>query len=148
MLESLFGPVLATGTNAPDFSLPDQDGNRFSLSELKGRNVVLIFYPRDETPVCRRQLCEFRDEATAWSRNNTQVFGVNPQDSTSHSSFRNRHRLPFPLLIDQGGRVASAYHSGWRMLVRRTVYLIDPNGKVAYAARGKPSPSEVLAAAK
>ena len=147
MLNAILGGTLPVGTPAPTFSLPDQDGNLVSLAQLRGQNVVLIFYPRDETTVCRKQLCEFRDASAVWSRQNTVVFGINPQDAASHRDFRHRHKFPFPLLVDTGGRVAAAYQAGWRVLVRRTVYLIDPAGNIAYAARGKPDPSAVLAAA-
>lgn len=145
---SLFsGPPLAVGTEAPDFTIPDQDGRPVSLRAMRGKNVVLVFYPGDETPVCRKQLCEFRDQAQLWQRKNTVVFGVNPASAKSHSGFRANNKLGFPLLVDAGGRVSEAYLSkGW-FWTTRTVYLIGPDGKVRFAKRGKPDPSEVLASA-
>jgi thioredoxin-dependent peroxiredoxin len=147
MLASLFSSPLAIGSTAPDFTLPDQLGHAVHLADLLGQNVVLVFYPGDDTTVCRRQLCEFRDSWNAARAHNTLVFGVNPQNAGSHQKFQARYDFPFPLLVDQGKRVASLYHAGG-LIVRRTVYLIGPDGVIRYARRGKPSVSEVLAAAE
>ncbi len=142
-----FEAPLPPGSPAPDFSLPDQDGNLVTLSALHGRNVVLIFYPGDGTPVCRKQLCEFRDSWEAARASETVVLAINPQSASSHAAFRARHRLPFPLLVDEGGRVARLYRAGgwW---VKRTVYLVGRSGTIRYAKRGTPPPAEVLAAAE
>jgi peroxiredoxin Q/BCP len=147
MLSFLYGSPLALGTEAPDFTLPDQDGNSVSLSSLRGHNVVLVFYPRDETPVCRKQLCEFRDQAQLTSSKDALVYGVNPGHASSHAGFREKLHLPFPLLIDEGGRVAKMYQSKGLLWPIRTVYLIGRDGKILHAQRGKPTPEEVLAAA-
>jgi thioredoxin-dependent peroxiredoxin len=147
MLNWLFSDPLPIGTQAPDFTLPDQDGNRVSLAALRGKNVVLVFYPRDETSVCTQQLCEFRDRWPDVQSKNTLVFGVNPQDAASHAKFREHRRYPFPLLTDEGQKVGELYHARG-LIVKRTVYLIDPPGIIRYAKRGKPDPSEVLAAAR
>lgn len=146
MLDWLFSDPLAVGTAAPDFTLPDQDGNQVSLAALRGRNVVLVFYPRDETSVCTKQLCEFRDRWPDVQSKNTVVFGVNPQDRASHAKFRNHRQYPFPLLTDEGQKMGEAYHTRG-LIVKRTVYLIGPDGIIRYAKRGKPEPTEVLAAA-
>jgi peroxiredoxin Q/BCP len=146
MLSWLFSEPLAVGATAPDFSLPDQDGNLVTLSALRGRNVVLVFYPADETTICRQQLCEFRDQWRLAQQKNTLVFGVNPQGAESHKKFRDRRALPFPLLIDRGQKVGEMYHARG-LAVKRTVYLIGPDGVIRYARRGKPEPGEVLAAA-
>lgn len=146
MFDWLFEQPLAPGSPAPDFTLPDQDGNRVTLSELRGRNVVLVFYPADETPTCRRQLCEFRDNWPLAESKNTAVFGVNPSSAASHARFREKREFPFPLLVDEGKRVADLYHAGG-LIVRRTVYLIGPDGLIRFAQRGKPEPEQVLAAA-
>jgi peroxiredoxin Q/BCP len=146
MLSSLFSDPLPVGTPAPDWNLRDQDGNVVSLASLRGKNVVLVFYPRDETPTCRAQLCEFRD---AWDQaiaKNTVVFGINPQKASSHAGFRENNHLPFPLLVDEGGKVCSAYNTRG-LMTKRTVYLIGPDGIIRYANRGKPSVAEVLAKA-
>jgi len=146
MFSSLFSGPLATGIPAPDFTLPDQRGQPVHLAGLRGKNVVLVFYPGDDTAVCRRQLCEFRDSWGPAQDRNTLVFGVNPQNSASHLKFQERYSFPFPLLVDKGQHVAAQYKAGG-LIVRRTVYLIGPDGVIRYARRGKPVVSEVLAAA-
>jgi thioredoxin-dependent peroxiredoxin len=146
MLDWLFSDPLAVGTKAPDFTLPDQDGNLVSLGALRGKNVVLVFYPRDETSVCTQQLCEFRDQWAEVKAKNAVVFGVNPQGSASHAKFREHHRYPFPLLSDEGQKMGELYHAKG-LIVKRTVYLIGPDGVIRYAKRGKPEPAEVLASA-
>jgi peroxiredoxin Q/BCP len=143
---SWFAPLLSLGQPAPDFTLPDDAGRAVQLSEHRGRNaVVLVFYPMDETPGCRAQLCEIRDRWTDFERQGIAVYGVNPGSAASHAKFRAKHWYPFPLLVDKGQRVAQAY--GAKGLVpRRTVYGIDLKGRVAFAERGKPAPDRVLAA--
>ena len=147
MLSSLFSDPLPVGSAAPDWTMLDQDGNPVALSSLRGKNVVLVFYPRDETPVCRAQLCEFRDAWEEAKAKNTVVFGVNPQSASSHAGFRNANRLPFPLLVDEGGQVCNAYKTK-SLMTKRTVYLIGPDGVIRYARRGKPPVAEVLASAE
>jgi len=142
----LFSGPLPAGAPAPDFALPDESGRLVRLAELRGQNVVLIFYPGDETPGCRRQLCEFRDNWEKARAANTLVFGVNPQTAESHARFRRRNRLPFPLLVDASQQVAALYRAKG-LIVRRTVYLIGTDGIIRYARRGKPPVEEVLAAA-
>ena len=145
---SLFaGSPLPPGTPAPDFTLLDQDGNEVTLSALRGKNVVLIFYPSDNTPVCTRQLCEFRDEAALVASRDTVVFGVNPSGPRRHSGFRDKHGFPFPLLVDDSAKVAKLYNASGPLWIVRTVYLIGKDGLIRYAQRGKPAPEEVLAAA-
>jgi peroxiredoxin Q/BCP len=141
-----FSDPLPVGTLAPDFSLPDQNGKIVSLTALRGHNVVLVFYPGDDTTVCRQQLCEFRDRWAAAQQNNTLVFGVNPQSAQSHVKFQEKSRLPFPLLVDPGQKMGEMYHTRG-LMVKRTVYLIGPDGCIRYAKRGMPDPDEVLAAA-
>ncbi|MBX9600160.1 MAG: peroxiredoxin [Bryobacteraceae bacterium] len=146
MLSWLFSDPLPVGADAPDFALPDERGQVVRLSELRGSNVILVFYPGDETPVCTRQLCEFRDSWDQVRTRNAVVYGVNAQGAESHRRFAGNRRLPFPLLVDKGQKVGELYHTRG-LVVKRTVYLIGPDGKVRYARRGKPSPAEVLAAA-
>ena len=143
MLSWLFSGPLAIGSAAPDFTLPDQDGTPVTLSRLRGKNVVLVFYPADETRVCRQQLCEFRDMDQLASDRGVLVYGINPGSAQSHSSFRNKQKLPFPLLVDADKRVASLYHANGP-IVKRTVYLIGRNGIIRFAKRGKPVPEEVF----
>ena len=135
------------GSPAPGFTLPDQDGTPVALSQLRGRNVVLVFYPADETAVCTQQLCEFRDRWATVREKNTEVFGVNPAAPERHAKFRANRNFPFPLLADPGQKVAKLYNASALVVVKRTVYLIGPDGIIRYARRGKPEPEEVLAAA-
>lgn len=143
MFNWLFPDPLPVGLPAPDFSLPDQDGNVVSLAALRGHNVVLVFYPGDDTTVCRRQLCEFRDRWSDAKGKNTLVFGVNPQNAKSHAKFIDKSRLPFPLLVDQGQKMGAEYRTKG-LIVRRTVYLIGPDGVIRFARRGTPDAEEVL----
>jgi peroxiredoxin Q/BCP len=147
MLSWLFSDPLPVGEVAPDFALPDQDGNTVSLTGLSGKNVVLVFYPADETFVCTKQLCEFRDSWASAQQKDAVVLGVNPAGAQRHADFRSHHQLPFPLLVDSGQQVASSYHANG-LIVKRTVYLIGKSGKIRYARRGKPDPQEVLATAE
>jgi peroxiredoxin Q/BCP len=146
-LLGFFSQPLPVGSLAPDFSLPDQDGKLVSLSGLRGRNVVLVFYPADDTSVCTQQLCEFRDRWTLVEQKNVVVLGMNPAKGSSHSKFRERYQLPLPILVDRGQKVGAAYRARGLVVPRRTVYLIGPDGVIRYARRGKPEPEEVLAAA-
>ena len=146
MLSWLFSGPLAIGSAAPDFTLPDQDGTPVTLSGLRGKNVVLVFYPADETRVCRQQLCEFRDVRQLAGDRGVLVYGINPGSAESHSSFRNKQNLPFPLLVDADKRVASLYHANG-LIVKRTVYLVGRDGMIRFAKRGKPKPEEVFSLA-
>jgi peroxiredoxin Q/BCP len=145
MLERFFSDPLPTGMIAPDFALPDDAGNPVRLSALRGKYVVLVFYPGDSTPGCTRQLCQLRDSWENARARGVEVFGVNPQSAASHAGFRRHHKLPFPLLVDSGRTVASRYNANG-IIVKRTVYLIGPDGVIRFARRGMPSPEEVLAA--
>ena len=143
MLDWLFSEPLPVGASAPDFSVPDQDGKAVSLGGLRGKNVVLVFYPGDDTPGCTKQLCEFRDAWAEAQRRNTLVFGVNPQKAGSHAKFIRKFRLPFPLLVDEGQKLGALYHAKG-LIVKRTVYLIGPGGIIRFARRGMPEAREVL----
>ena len=143
MLDWLFSDPLPVGTPAPDFSLPDQDGKTVSLAALRGHNVVLVFYPGDDTPGCTKQLCEFRDGWIEAQRKNTLVFGVNSQKAGSHTKFIRKFGLPFPLLVDEGQKMGALYRTKG-LIVKRTVYLIGPDGVIRFARRGMPAPGEVL----
>jgi peroxiredoxin Q/BCP len=142
----LFSNPLPVGSLAPDFTLTDDTGQSVTLSALRGRNVVLIFYPGDETYVCTKQLCALRDHWPDLEARNAVAFGVNPADQARHARFRSHHNFPFPLLVDRGRQVARLYHASG-LIIKRTVYLIGPDGIIRYAARGNPSPTEVLKAA-
>lgn len=143
MFSWLFSSPLAVGTPAPDFALPDDSGRVVTLSGLAGKRVVLVFYPGDDTPGCTKQLCQFRDDWSDAQKAGVQVFGVNPGNARSHGKFRQKYHLPFPLLVDQGQKVAELYHANG-IIVKRTVYGIGADGKIRFASRGMPSPAEVL----
>ena len=140
-----FRPLLSIGSSAPDFTLPDQDGHAVTLSSFRGRSVVLVFYPGDDTRICTSQLCEWRDQEGELSRRGVQVLGINPQSEAKHQAFRNRYRFSFPLLVDAGRQVARSFAADG-LVVRRTVYGIDAEGCIRLAERGKPAVERVLEA--
>lgn len=146
MFRWLFDRPLEAGVPAPEFVLPDQDGSPVALAGFRGRNVLLVFYPGDDTPVCRRQFCELRDSFHALRDKGVAVLGVNPQNAASHARFREKHGFTFPLLVDAGQKVARLYRASG-LFVRRTVYLIGPDGRIRYARRGRPAVEEALAGA-
>lgn len=142
------GEMLKVGEMAPDFRVRDEQGREQSLAEYRGRqNVVLIFYPANETPGCTAQLCSARDDWKRYQELNVQVFGVNPGSADSHAKFSARHNFPFPLLADTEGELVRQYGSrGLMGVVKRTVYGIDKEGRIVFAQRGMPSTTEILAA--
>jgi len=125
----------SVGAPAPEFELPDQDGQLHSLEDYRQQWVVLYFYPKDETPGCTTEACEFRDNIFAFRRLNAQVVGISLDDVESHKQFAEKHGLPFPLLADVDGRTADAYGVKTRMfgmlVAKRHTFVIDPEGKVA-----------------
>jgi peroxiredoxin Q/BCP len=129
---------LRVGDLAPDFNLPDDRGRNVRLSELRGRPVVLYFYPKDDTPGCTTEACGFRDQFAEYVDNAIVVLGISPDAVASHAGFRDKFSLPFPLLADEGHAVASAY-GVWgpkTMMGReyegvlRTTFLIGPDGRL------------------
>jgi len=140
--------LIPTGEPAPDFTAALSDGGSFTLSSIHGqKRLVLVFYPGDNTPTCTAQLCAMRDEWEHLQARDTFVYGVNPAGAAKHAAFAKHNRFPFPLIADAGGKIAAAY--GCRMifgLIRRTVYIIDKQGQVAYVQRGNPTSEEILRA--
>ena len=140
--------LIPVGEPAPDFTCALSDGAQLTLSAWRGvERVVLVFYPGDNTPLCTSQLCALRDDWEQFGARETRVYGVNPAAQAKHAQFVAQHSFPFPLLADTGGQIAGAY--GCRMLfgiVRRTVYVIDRQGRVAFAERGSPAPASILRA--
>jgi peroxiredoxin Q/BCP len=127
------------GTDAPDFTLPDQDGNSVALSGLRGKWVVLYFYPRDDTPGCTKEACNFRDNNGAIQAAGAVVLGVSGDSTASHTKFAQKYGLPFPLLADAGNEVARSYGAWgekknygktYEGIIRSTM-VINPDGKVA-----------------
>lgn len=122
------------GEPAPGFELRDQDGEVRSLEDYRDKWVILYFYPRDDTPGCTTEACEFRDNVFAFKELNCQILGVSLDDDISHKEFAEKYSLPFPLLADTTGTTADAYGVktkmfGWTVAKRQT-FLIGPDGKV------------------
>jgi thioredoxin-dependent peroxiredoxin len=143
MFSWLWSDPLPAGSVAPDFSLPDESGRVVHLADLRGSNVVLVFYPGDDTSLCTRQLCQFRDDWGEARARAVEVFGVNPQSARKHGEFRRKYSFPFPLLVDAGQKVGALYHTNG-LIVKRTVYLIGGDGVIRFSRRGVPAPHDVL----
>jgi thioredoxin-dependent peroxiredoxin len=129
---------LPAGIPAPDFELLDDMNVLRKLSDFRGRNVVLYFYPADDTPGCTKEACNFRDDYSAYERAGIQILGVSPDSVKSHVKFKEKFQLPFPLLADEGHKVCDLYEVwGPKKFVGkeyegvlRTTFLIDENGQV------------------
>ena len=133
--------MLEVGTKAPDFTLPDQNGDLHSLSEYKGKKVILYFYPKDNTPGCTKQACGFAERYPQFTEKGAVVLGISKDSVASHKKFEEKYGLPFTLLSDPERKVIQAYDV-WKekmnygkvsMGVVRTTYLIDESGKIAKA---------------
>jgi peroxiredoxin Q/BCP len=133
--------TLAAGDKAPAFTLADQDGARVSLKDFKGGRVVIYFYPRDDTPGCTKEACQFNDNLRAFARAKVPVLGLSGDSAEKHKAFRAKYGLKFPLLTDADHSVGEAYGAwGEKTLygkksigVIRSTFLIAPDGKVARA---------------
>ena len=130
---------LEEGKPAPDFSLPSTEGKDVSLSQFIGKkNVVLYFYPKDDTPGCTKEACDFRDSIKKFATSDTVIFGVSADSIKSHDKFRQKYNLPFPLLSDEGKEVIKKYgvwaeksmYGKKYMGIERTTVVIDKQGKV------------------
>ena len=123
------------GDKAPDFSLPDQNGQIKKLSDFSGQWVVLYFYPKDDTPGCTKEACSFRDDLASLEKLGAKVLGVSIDNSDSHAKFASKYHLPFSLLADSDGKVAESYGALNNLLVikiaKRYTFLINPSGKIA-----------------
>ena len=133
--------MLEIGTKAPDFTLPDQDGNMHSLSEYRGKKVILYFYPKDNTAGCTKQACGFAERYPQFTEKGAVVLGVSKDSVASHKKFEEKYGLPFTLLADPELAAIQAYDV-WQekknygktyMGVVRTTYLIDEKGKIVKA---------------
>ncbi len=130
--------MLQPGDLAPDFTLPNPTGTLVSLSALRGKRVVLYFYPRDNTPGCTKQACGFRDAYADYQGRDLVVLGVSADDAKSHQKFSDKYSLPFPLLCDPEAQVATAYgvyglkkFMGKEFLgISRTTFVIGPDGNI------------------
>jgi thioredoxin-dependent peroxiredoxin len=131
-------PNLQEGDLAPEIALPTDSGKAFELSSLKGKNIVLYFYPKADTPGCTKEACSFRDASSHFSAANTVIVGVSPDTSEAQSKFKTKFSLPFVLLADADHRAAELY-GVWKeknmygrkyMGVERTTFVINPEGKI------------------
>jgi peroxiredoxin Q/BCP len=123
---------LAVGTDAPAFTTKDTNGNTVSLSDFKGKTVVLYFYPKDDTPGCTKQACSFRDNNEEYTRKDIVVLGVSADDEASHQAFTAKYNLNFPLLADTDHSLIKAYDVDGGGYAKRVTYVIDGNGKIIH----------------
>ena len=128
------------GLPAPEFSLNDDEGRTRVLSEFKGTKVVLYFYPKDDTPGCTTEACNFRDDYSAYVDSGITILGISPDSVKSHQKFREKYRLPFSLLADEDHKVAEAFGVWGKkkfmgkeyMGVLRTTFIVDEKGRIAH----------------
>jgi peroxiredoxin Q/BCP len=134
---------VAAGDKAPDFSAHDETGRAWSLKALKGKTVVLYFYPKDNTPGCTTEACDFRDRYDAFAKKKVVILGVSPDAAKSHAGFKAKHGLPFPLLVDEDKEISKAY-GVWKeksmygrkfMGIERSTFVIGKDGKIQDAIR-------------
>ncbi|TQX31056.1 thioredoxin-dependent thiol peroxidase [Clostridioides difficile] len=147
--------MLSIGTKAPEFTLEDKDGNKVSISDFKGKKVVVYFYPKDNTPGCTRQVCAFRNAYDGFKKEDVQVIGISKDSIKSHQKFAEKHELPFILLSDPD-LVAIKAFDVWKekkmygktaLGVVRATYIIDENGiieKVFEKAKPDTNAQEIL----
>lgn len=147
--------MLSIGTKAPEFTLEDKDGNKVSMSDFKGKKVVVYFYPKDNTPGCTRQACAFRNAYDGFKKEDVQVIGISKDSIKSHQKFAEKHKLPFILLSDPD-LVAIKAFDVWKekkmygktaLGVVRATYIIDENGiieKVFEKAKPDTNAQEIL----
>jgi thioredoxin-dependent peroxiredoxin len=138
LIDSLIGTGtgLTVGTKAPEFSLNDQHGKTISLADFRGKkSVVVYFYPKDDTPGCTAEACSFRDQFTEFSDAGAEVIGISSDSEASHKKFAEKHRLPFTLLSDRGGKVRSLFGvpATFGLLPGRVTFVIDKEGVVRHA---------------
>jgi peroxiredoxin Q/BCP len=127
---------ISTGDSAPSFALPATDGREVSLDDFRGRPVVLVFYPGDDTPVCTKQLNSYNDDLSQFEALNAQVLAISAQGIESHEKFAAKHGFRFPLLSDTDKSVAAAYGTlGPLGFPRRSIFVIDGEGTVVYVHR-------------
>jgi len=129
---------LEIGDKAPDFNLPASTGEKISLKSLKGKNIVLYFYPKDDTPGCTKEACSFRDDLAKFKKNSTIILGVSNDSLDSHEKFKTKYSLNFPLLSDEDQSISEKYgvykeknmygKKFWG--IERSTFVIDSEGKI------------------
>ena len=131
--------MLKEGDKAPEFTVKDDQGNSVTLKDLRGKKVVLYFYPKDDTPGCTKEACDFRDNLGRIHRKDAVVLGVSPDSEKKHQKFKTKYELTFPLLADEDKKIVTDY-GVWKeksmygrkyMGVERTTFIIDERGKIA-----------------
>jgi peroxiredoxin Q/BCP len=140
MPEPEITPVPQAGEMAPDFELPDAEGNQVSLAGLRGQKVIVYFYPKDDTPGCTTEACGFRDTWQELREQGVVILGISRDTPKSHAKFARKYGLPFTLLSDEGGVVAQRYgvwvqksmYGKQYMSMARTTFFIRPNGKIGH----------------
>jgi thioredoxin-dependent peroxiredoxin len=144
---------LQEGSTAPDFALQDGDGATWRLSDNRGKVVVLLFYPGDETPICTRQMCSVRDRWEDYSATGAEVVGISTNTVESHKAFADHHELPLRLLADVDRKIADLYGANSMIpgKVARSVFVIDPDGVIRYRdvrplGLFKPKDDDIIAA--
>jgi thioredoxin-dependent peroxiredoxin len=130
--------MVNVGDKAPAFDLMSDEGRQVRLRDFAGKNLILYFYPKDDTPGCTKEACAFRDDAAAFSKKNAMVIGISLDPVKSHQSFKKKFNLPFPLLSDEGAVVSKAYgvykkksmygRTYWG--IERSTFVIGPDGKI------------------
>ncbi|MEE9904366.1 peroxiredoxin [Chlorobium sp.] len=126
--------MIAENTKAPDFTLPDSEGNMISLSDYTGKKVLLVFYPGDDTPVCTTQLCSYRDNYTEFTKRDITILAVSTDTIDSHKQFGEKNSLPFTLLSDHDKQVSRLYDAmDFLGMSKRAYVLIDEQGMVRLA---------------
>lgn len=130
---------LKAGDQAPEFTLPNQEGKEVNLSDYKGQWVVLYFYPKNDTPGCTAEACSFRDNINRLIAQQATILGVSIDDVASHESFKSKYKLPFDLLADAEGTVTESYNALLNLkfikFAKRHSFIIDPNGRLAKVYR-------------
>ena len=124
--------ALSVGTDAPQFTAKDTNGNTVSLSQFAGKTVILYFYPKDDTPGCTRQAQSFKAAYDEYTAKDIVVLGVSRDDEESHQKFTEKYGLPFQLLADVDGAITQAYDVDGGGYAKRVTYVIDSNGKISH----------------
>jgi len=139
------GTGLEAGAKAPEFTLNDQHGKSISLTSFRGqKNLVVYFYPKDDTPGCTKESCAFRDHYTAFSDAGAEVIGISSDSEASHKAFAEKYKLPFTLLSDVGGRVRASFGvpPTFGLLPGRVSYVIDKQGVIRHAFNSQMNPTK------